>query len=359
MAKSVWPYDTWIDPIVPPRDLNKLTCFLLSPFRPKERWDDLHQLVRSVCQAVGQQLQVEFECVRADEITSAGVIHPEIWEQIKNADVVVADVSGQNGNVMVELGVASAWRRKEQVVILREANPDEPHLFDINPARHLEYHRTASGFQKLRKQLFTTIFQSLSAAPFEAIPDTGASVPFTALLSDGRDSIHLWTPDIAHRRLLSDCLEFGSLYVFPNSWLSFSNLKLRNVRVQAEMRFTLRRDHPCWIGIMLRSQHFYANFGHLVFLGSDGTVSRTVPEDELGKYHDEQVGQIDGFDPDSREFVVFDLSMDEEALKISVGSVRNSFAVRDMPYVFGKGHVLFQTAFARAGMRNIRIEALD
>lgn len=359
MAKSVWPYDTWIDPIAPPRDLTKLTCFLLSPSRPKERWHDLHQLVGSVCQARGKELGVDFECVRAVDITSAGVIHPEIWEQIKNADVVVADVSGQNGNVMLELGVASAWRRKEHVVILREANPDEPHLFDINPARHLEYHRTASGFQKLANQLHKTIFQALSAAPFEAIPDTQATLPFTAPLSDGRDSIHLWTPDIAHRRLLSNCLEFGSLYVFPNSWLSFSNLKIRNVRVQADMKFTLRRDVPCWIGIAVRSQLFWANRGHLIYLDSNGVVQRTVPENDLDNYHDEKIGQIDDFDPHSEEFVEFDVSIDEEALNVSVGPVQNSFAVRDMLYVFGRGNVLFQTYCARAGIRNIRIEQLN
>lgn len=359
MAKSVWPYDTWIDPIAPPRDLTKLTCFLLSPSRPKERWDDLHQLVGSVCQVLGKELWVDFECVRAVDITSAGVIHPEIWEQIKNADVVVADVSGQNGNVMLELGAASAWRRKEHVIILREANPDEPHLFDINPARHLEYHRTATGFQKLATQLHTTIFQALSAVPFEAIADTEVTLPFTALLSDGRDSIHLWTPDIAHRRLLLDCLGFGSLYVFRNSWLSFSNLRLRNVRVQAEMKFTLWGDHPCWIGIMLRSQHFFADFGHIVYLNSHGAVSRTVPEDDLGRYHNEEFGQIDNFDPDSGEFVPFDLSMDEKALEVSVGPVRNSFAVQDMAYVFGRGNVLFQTFRARVGIRNVRIERLN
>jgi len=300
---------------------------------------------------------MEFDCVRAVEIASAGVIHPEIWGQIKNADVVVVDVSGQNGNVVMELGVASAWRRKEHVIILREANPDEPHLFDISPARHLEYYRTASGFQKLAGQLFKTLFEALSAAPFETIADTHVTLPFTAVLSDGRDSMHLWTPDIAHRRLLSDCLEFGSLYVFRNSWLSFSNVKLQNVRVQAEMKFTLWRDVPCWIGIAVRSQHFFANFGHLVLLNSQGAVSRTVPEDDVGKYRNEEFGQIHDFDPQSEEFVEFDISMDKEALKVSVGPVRNSFAVRDMPYVFGRGNVLFQTYCARAGIRNIRLSS--
>jgi len=358
MTKSIWPYDSWLDPTGPFADLNKLTCFFLSPSRPEGRWDDLYRLVGSVCGAVGSRLGVQFECVRAIDIVSAGIVHPEIWEQVKNANVVIADVSGQNGNVMLELGVASAWRRKEHVVILREADPDEPHLFDINPARHLEYSRTATGFQRLMAQLHTTIWQAIAAAPFDAIPDIEPPLPFTSLLSDGKDSIHLYTPDIAHRRLLSGCLEFGSLYHFPYSWLSFSNVKLRNVRVQAEMRFTLRRDEPCWMGIMLRSQHFYSNFGHRIYVNCHGAVSRTVPEDELGRYHDEEIDRIDGFNPDSGEFVKFDVSMDEEALKIAVGPVQSSFPVQDMAYVFAKGNVLFATASARVGVKNIQIEKL-
>jgi hypothetical protein len=34
---------------------------------------------------------------------------------------------------------------------------------------------------------------------------------------------------------------------------------------------------------MLRSQHFFADYGHLIYVLSDGTVKRTEPKDEFNK----------------------------------------------------------------------------
>ncbi len=113
MALSIWPHDTAIEPDLALKPFGKLTCFVASPFQPTERFDDLFDLVRSVCEEIRVALQLEeFQCLRSDSIASAGVIHPEIWQQLKSADVIVADVSGQNGNVLLELGVAAGWRRK-------------------------------------------------------------------------------------------------------------------------------------------------------------------------------------------------------------------------------------------------------
>jgi hypothetical protein len=121
MAQSIWPRDTSVELQLPLKPVGELTCFVISPFQPKTRFDDLFDLVNGVCQEIRTALQLDtFSCIRSDTITSAGVIHPEIWQQIKQADIIVADVSGQNGNVMLELGVAAAWRNKEQVIILRE-----------------------------------------------------------------------------------------------------------------------------------------------------------------------------------------------------------------------------------------------
>ena len=116
MTLSIWPHDTALEPDQPLKPFGHLTCFVASPFQPKNRFDDLFELVKDVCQQLRAALALDqFECVRSDTIASAGVIHPEIWHYLKRADVIVVDVSGQNGNVLVELGVAAAWRRKEQV----------------------------------------------------------------------------------------------------------------------------------------------------------------------------------------------------------------------------------------------------
>jgi hypothetical protein len=95
---------------------------------------------------------------------SAGVIHPEIWQDIRTADLVIADITGRNGNVMLELGVASAWLDKERVIIIREDDPGEGWLFDINPARQIAYTRSPSGFASLMSRL-AMLIQDLLPAP--------------------------------------------------------------------------------------------------------------------------------------------------------------------------------------------------
>jgi hypothetical protein len=312
--------------------------------------------VRSVCEEIRIGLQLEdFQCLRSDGIASAGVIHPEIWQQLKSADVIVADVSGQNGNVLLELGVAAGWRRKEQVIILRESNPDEKHLFDINPARHIEYSRTTSGFTLMRKRLGEVMLAAVAAAPFADVPHADSELPLTAKLDEGRDSAQLWVPPVSHRRMLTDSLEFGSLYNFGASWLALGGSKPAKVRVRAELRFTNRRETQthCWLGINLRAQLFYANLGHLVFLRSDGSVARTARGEEPTSHHDIELGRIEPYSPE--QFVNVDVSLDDAAWNIEVGSVKARVPVSEMEYVFAAGRVLVQTYMRRASIRHVQV----
>lgn len=145
MTQSVWPYDHTLDDNAE-KQLGELWCFVICPSRPPEYWDELFALVDGVCQQIAKDMGVPIRCRRAVDIVSAGIIHPEIWQDIRSADFIVADVTGSNGNVMFELGVASAWLDKERVIILREDRPDEPRLFDINPARQVDYRRSPQSF---------------------------------------------------------------------------------------------------------------------------------------------------------------------------------------------------------------------
>src|SRR5574341_1371201 len=280
---SVWPYDILRNPQPPKRDdPNHLRCFLICPFRPKEIYEDLYSLVSEVCNLVGQQLACKVECLPANKITSAGVVHAEIWHEIQTADVVIADVSeinGKlNGNVLFELGVASACREKQHVIIIKEENPEEPFLFDISPARHITYRRTFSGTQTLFGQLVNAIVECLTPAPFQFQPTLPVpTLPLEVDFTQGKDVDWLVGPSITHRRLLTNCIEFGSLFVFRNSWLIVSNLEVGNLELTALMKFTKLRDIEGWIGISIRSHHFFANYGHLLYVNTTGKVVRTVP----------------------------------------------------------------------------------
>ena len=365
MTQSVWPHDHAADAFaIAEEDVNRLSCFVLCPAEPKDLFDGIANIVRSICNQLGRSLGVEIESKRAVEITSSGFIHPEIWQQIRGADIIVADVSGLNGNVLLELGVSAAWHKKEKVIIIRENKPQEPRLFDILPARHIEYMRTPSGFQKLAKDLAMTIQGVLAAAPFDEIPKREVKLPLSLPLTDGVDSPNLWCPGLAHRRILpGKYLEFGSLYNFRYSWITLADLRVKNVRVRADLLFSVARGNPMdlpWMGIMLRSQAYLADKGHLAYMRSDGSVWVTLELQEADgpKHENKQIGQIKGFDPTGREFVPFDISFDDSAWNVKIGPVEWSTSVGSLPFVFGEGRILLDSFFAWVGARSIKVDAL-
>lgn len=355
MQTSIWPSDVLSKPVPPDRSsLNHLRCFLICPFTPKERYDDLLRLVKGVCDLVGQKIGCQVECIRADKITSAGVIHSEIWTHIGQADVVVADVSGLNGNVMLELGVASVAKQKEHVVIIREENPEERFLFDIGPARHILYSRTATGYAKLTSELSQSVLMALSNAPAYDALSTPSGLPLNADYSAGADVDWLVSPPGAHRRIKDNALEFGSFFVFRNSWLSIANLSLDNFELTAEMRFSEYRSPEGWIGISLRNQSYFANYGHLFYLTADGRVMRTEPKDDRGNYEDILVGNISGFVLDDTPHRFYARVTDGEFV-FEIDDVSTTVPVPDMPFVFSSGRVLFQTHRLRGAILNASV----
>jgi hypothetical protein len=367
MSQSVWPFDHCLAPRFASRarfsatDLDKLRCFVICPAQPAEYFDDLYSLVELICQRVAETAGIEIQCTRAIDIRSSGVIHPEIWGSLRAADVIVADVSGLNGNVLFELGVASAWHPKERVIVLRERRSvgikgDETDiwLFDMQPFRHLLYIRTLEGLVQLTSDLKSVLVDVLAAAPFEdAVDIAEPTLPLSLPLSD-QDAELLFSPALGHRRWISgECLEFGSLNNFQYSWLTVGNLKLKNVQVSAELSFrTLgkpRQDQP-WIGLMLRSQSFWANQGHLAYIRADGSVWITVEKPE---HADEPIGQIElgalnGYIP-------FRVTINDSGWAVCVGSVEYQRSLEGIQ-VFGQGRILFESYWARVGLRNLTIQ---
>src|SRR5258708_11392632 len=99
MTQSVWPHDHTLHDSAE-KQLDELWCFVICPARPPEYWDDLFALINSVCEQIAKQMGIPLRCRRAVDIVSAGIIHPEIWRDIRSADLIVADITGSNGNVM-------------------------------------------------------------------------------------------------------------------------------------------------------------------------------------------------------------------------------------------------------------------
>jgi len=87
--------------------------------------------------------------VRIDMLTQSSEITEDIVQAIKQSEVVVVDVTGNNPNVMFEFGFALALK-KRQVVISQST---DYLTFDIKNLRTLIYRNTWQGIETLHKDL--------------------------------------------------------------------------------------------------------------------------------------------------------------------------------------------------------------
>ena len=83
------------------------------------------------------------KCVRADEITHSGPIEVPMYEQLLNADVVIADLSTSNKNAYYELGVRHALRPYTTIIICEDGIKTFP--FDVNHVLIQQYLHMGEG----------------------------------------------------------------------------------------------------------------------------------------------------------------------------------------------------------------------
>ncbi|MEK7994632.1 MAG: hypothetical protein AAB403_12580 [Planctomycetota bacterium] len=129
----------------------KNTCFVLMPF--EEGMTAVYEHgIKPLVESLGIQ------CRRADEIYSAQNILGDIWASIQSAEIIVADLTGKNPNVMYELGLCHAlWKR---VILLSQNKDDVP--FDLRAWRVIWYDFTFAGATRLKDELQRAI-QALRA----------------------------------------------------------------------------------------------------------------------------------------------------------------------------------------------------
>src|ERR1700733_6908921 len=107
----------------------KQFAFVLMPF--DSSFDDAYQL--GIKDAVSEFDDMLAE--RVDEQIYREGILERIYRQIELADIIVADMSGQNPNVFYEVGYAHA---KGKLCILLTSNADDI-PFDLKHQRHIVY----------------------------------------------------------------------------------------------------------------------------------------------------------------------------------------------------------------------------
>ena len=361
-TSTVWPNDVVANPQELERGSpHRLVCFLLSPFEPRETFDQVHDAVRAACTLCAASAGIEIECRRADTLHEAKTVHDDIWRHVAAADLLVVDVTGLNPNVMIELGVAAALRRPSQVILIKAADDTFQLPFNAFAQRYLPYRKSILGDNDFLVGLHAAMIQAITPAPYlPVVTEDVSTAGFRIDFKDGDRPDLVLSPSITHRRRVNDCLEYGSFYVFRNSWLLLTNADYRNVKVRIRFRFSsiVKEPGSGFLGVSLRNQHFHANWGYLVFLRTDGKVQRTEPEDDRGKYHDVDVGQVPAFNHRSMDFIDLTAEFNDEQLAFSVGGVHAEVNVNEMPYVYGAGKIRVSTSFCRVLIQEIELQRL-
>lgn len=151
-------------------DEGKKTCFVVQGFGKKTDFrtgrvldlDASYEVIKDAVEAAG------LECVRADAIQHSGVIDKPMYEQILNADLVIADLSTSNVNAAYELGVRHALRPRTTIIVAEKQWHFE---FDVdrNAIRTYEHlgpdlgRREAESFSKQLAEAIQTILANEDA----------------------------------------------------------------------------------------------------------------------------------------------------------------------------------------------------
>jgi nucleoside 2-deoxyribosyltransferase len=108
-------------------------AFVIMPFRK-----EFKIIRKAVRDAFLRANFAETACVWADDITKAGQVTAQMMAEVRKATLCIADVTGQNPNVALEVGYAQALEKP--IITLAESSNDL--FFDLKDQRTIIYKRS-------------------------------------------------------------------------------------------------------------------------------------------------------------------------------------------------------------------------
>ncbi len=127
------------------------SAFVVMPFHSHYEVE-YQRVIKPAVEAAG------LACARGDEIYARAEIIQDVWRAIREARVIVAELSGRNPNVMYEVGLAHAIGKP--IILLTRNEEDVP--FDLRALRYVYYDQNNPYWgPDLRETLTSTILQIL------------------------------------------------------------------------------------------------------------------------------------------------------------------------------------------------------
>lgn len=216
---------------------------------------------------------------------------------IESSDIFIADITGQNPNVMLELGIA--MKLNKNVLILKEKGSEEKYPFNIQSVQINKY----ASVVELEKIIFEFIetYSKIRNQTFDdPLPERYTKI----------DKINLIQPRnfITHRR-------------FPKG--------VKNLKIRFQYNFLSYVHLNDWIGIHIRTQGPERNNSELIYSRVNGELeSLSWPAHKA---------QIEGISETSPKNNFFDISIIESELTVSTNSKK---LVDDNVFADGFGDIL-------------------
>ena len=123
-------------PKLPDRQ-GKVRCFIVMPFS-LEWSSDVHRTLSDACQTM------DVQAVRGDDLFTPTDILVDIWHNLNGADIVIADITGRNPNVLYELGIAHTLAKP--VLIISRNAADIP--IDLSTRRVILYGQSEGDWRE-------------------------------------------------------------------------------------------------------------------------------------------------------------------------------------------------------------------
>jgi hypothetical protein len=136
----------------------KASCFTIMPFGG---WPDDYYESIYVPAIEGASLTPR----RADDLFRPSTIVSDIWEMTREAQIVLADLTGKNANVFYELGLAHALAKP--AILVAESMDDIP--FDLRSLRIITYDKNDPSWGEILRTKIGAAIREVLAAPVDAV----------------------------------------------------------------------------------------------------------------------------------------------------------------------------------------------
>ena len=188
------------------------SCFVIMPIGTKGTPD--HQHFHGVFNQLAPVVRAyDYDVERADEITQPGAITKDIVTRLGTADLVVADLTDLNPNVLYELGVRHALRGKGTIII-RDTNRTPKIPFNLKDYRVIDFVGDIKSIDNLKTEL-EGYLSSLTSdqdpdSPDNPVHDWFPTLPANAILAASEGADPAYVERIG--RLKARITQFENLY---------------------------------------------------------------------------------------------------------------------------------------------------